>query len=183
MLFTSFATPPLHIISHQSPWHKTVTLEISAHGRSCFPWSVNFLDFFLAACTKVFRNALWGLMKEQASRMGKSAVVQHVTVFCLILAKRVNHWSRDWNRKASLGASLWAVTKLWPQKVVFRSQIYSSRAKLMLISDQSRDLVKIVLKAGLYVSFFKTARLHPGSCQESVHVMIYVERARVIERE
>ena len=183
MLFTSFATPLLHIISHQSPWHKTVTLEISAHGRSCFPWSVNFLDFFLAACTKVFRNALWGLMKEQASRMGKSAVVQHVTVFCLILAKRVNHWSRDWNRKASLGASLWAVTKLWPQKVVFRSQIYSSRAKLMLISDQSRDLVKIVLKAGLYVSFFKTARLHPGSCQESVHVMIYVERARVIERE
>ena len=28
-------------------------------------------------------------MKEQASRMAKSAVVQHVTVFRLILAKRV----------------------------------------------------------------------------------------------
>ena len=51
----------------------------------------------------------------------------------------------------------------------------------MLISDQSRDLVEIVLKAGIYVFFFKTARLHVGSCQESVHVMIYVERARVIE--
>ena len=83
--------------------------------------------------------------------------------------------------KASLGASLWAVTKLWPRKVVFRGQIYSARAKLMLISDQSRDLVEIVLKAGIYVSFFKTARLHVGSCQESVHVMIYVERVRVIE--
>ena len=93
-------------------------------------------------------------MKEQASRLAKSAV-QHVTVFRLILAKRVNHLSRAWDGKASLGASLWAVMKLWPRKVVFRSQIYSARAKLMLISDQSRDLVKIVLKAGLYVSFSK----------------------------
>ena len=183
MLFTSFTTPPLHIISHHSPWHKTVTLEISAYGRSCFLWSVNFLDFFPVDCTKVFRNASWGLMKEQASRMAKSAVVQHVTVFRLILAKWVNHWFRAWDGKASLGASLWAVTKLWPRKVVFRGQIYSARAKLMLISDQSRDLIEIVLKAGIYVSFFKTARLHVGSCQESVHVMIYVERARVIEWE
>ena len=30
----------------------------------------------------------------------------------------------------------------WPQKVVFRSQIYSAREKLLLISDQARDLVK-----------------------------------------
>ena len=38
---------------------------------------------------------------------------------------------------------MWAVTSLWPQKVAFRSQKYSARAKLMLISDQARDLVKI----------------------------------------
>ena len=37
---------------------------------------------------------------------------------------------------------MWAVTSLWPQKVAFRSQNYSARAKLMLISDQARDLVK-----------------------------------------
>ena len=37
---------------------------------------------------------------------------------------------------------MWAVTSLWPQKVVVRSQIYSARAKLMLTSDQARDLVK-----------------------------------------
>ena len=30
---------------------------------------------------------------------------------------------------------MWAVTSLWPQKVVLRSQIYSARAKLVLISD------------------------------------------------
>ena len=29
---------------------------------------------------------------------------------------------------------------LWPQKVAFRSQNYSARAKLMMISDQARDL-------------------------------------------
>ena len=167
MLFTSFTTPPLHIISHHSPWHKTVTLEISAYGRSCFLWSVNFLDFFPVDCTKVFRNASWGLMKEQASRMAKSAVVQHVTVFRLILAKWVNHWFRAWDGKASLGASLWAVTKLWPRKVVFRGQIYSARAKLMLISDQSRDLVEIVLKAGICVLFqngSSTCGILSGKC-------------------
>ena len=37
---------------------------------------------------------------------------------------------------------MWAVTSLWPQKVVCGSQIYSARAKLNLISDQARDLVK-----------------------------------------
>ena len=37
---------------------------------------------------------------------------------------------------------MWAVTSLWPQKVVCGSQIYSARAKLKLISDQARDLVK-----------------------------------------
>ena len=41
-----------------------------------------------------------------------------------------------------------AVTSLWPQKVVFKSQIYSARAKLKLISDQTWDALKIVLKAG-----------------------------------
>ena len=50
-----------------------------------------------------------------------------------------------------------------PRKVLFRSQIYSASAKLMLISDQARDLVKNCLEAGLSVSLLKTARLHPGS--------------------
>ena len=68
-----------------------MTFEISTRGKSCFPWSVNFLDFFLAAYSKVFRKASLSLMKEQVSQLAKSAVVQYVTVFRLILAKRVKH--------------------------------------------------------------------------------------------
>ena len=49
---------------------------------------------------------------------------------------------------------MWAVTSLWPQKVVLRSQIYSARVKMMLISDLAGQL-KIVLKAGLYMFLSK----------------------------
>ena len=204
-----------------------MTFEISARGRSCFPWSVNFLGFFLAACSKVFRKASLNLMKEQVSRLAKSTVVQYVTVFRLILAKRVKHWFRTRDGKASycelilrlilakrvkhcfhsfihewmktlisglrpkgiiLRALMWAVTSLWPQKIAFRIQNYSAREKLMLISDQARHLVKICFEGRRPCVPFKTARLHPGSwinglCQQSLHVMIYVEKARVIERE
>ena len=59
----------------------------------------------------------------------------------------------------ALRALMWAVTSLWPQKVVCRSQIYSARAKLKLISDQATDLFE---GRPLCVPF-KTARLHPGS--------------------
>ena len=65
-----------------------------------FPWSVNFLGFFLAACSKVFRKASLSLMREQVSRLAKAAL-QYVTVFRLISAKRVKQWSRAWDRKAS----------------------------------------------------------------------------------
>ena len=59
----------------------------SPSGRSCFQWWVYFLGFFLAARSKVFLKASLSLMKEQVSRLAKSAVVQYVTVFRLILAK------------------------------------------------------------------------------------------------
>ena len=58
----------------------------------------------------------------------------------------------------------------------------------MLISDQVRDLVKICFEGRRPCVPLKTARLHPGSWinrlfQQSLHVMIYVEKARAIERE
>ena len=40
----------------------------------------------------------------------------------------------------TLRTLVWAVTSLWPQKVVW-SHVYSARAKLMQIADQARDLV------------------------------------------
>ena len=83
-----------------------------------------------------------------------------------------------------LQALMWAVTSLWPQKGAFGSQNYSATAKLMLISDQTRDLLKVILKAGTYVSLSKLLvyiwDLESIDCQQSLHVMIYV---RVIERE
>ena len=141
-----------------------MTFEISTRGRSCFPWSVNFLDFLLAACGKVFRKESLSLMKEQVSRLAKSAVVQYVTVFRLILATRMKTLISGLRRKGIiLRALMWAVTSLWPQKVAFRSQNYSARAKLMLISDQARDLVKLCFEGRRPCVPFKTARLHPGS--------------------
>ena len=48
-----------------------------------------FVLFFLMIFS-VFRKASLSHMKEQVSRLAKPAVVQYVTVFRLILAKRVN---------------------------------------------------------------------------------------------
>ena len=143
-----------------------MTFEFSARGRTCLPWSVNFLGFFLTICNNVFRKASLSLMKEQVSRLAKSAVVQYVAVFRLILAKRVKHTDLGFEteRHHTAWALMWAVTSLWPQKVAFRSQNYSARAKLMLISDQARDLVKICFEGRRpCVVPFIMARLHPGS--------------------
>ena len=162
----------------------------------------------------------------------------------------VSFWLNGWNTVLGLETERdhitsfdGAVTSLWPQKVVFRTQIYSARTKLKLISDQARDFgrdpinqnsnrsdreKRTTSKGGpvfskLFrldrtdpLSFgpkfpeilvewiapfvkncfegrrpcvpFKTARLHPGSwinrlSEESLHAMIYVEKARVIDRE
>ena len=118
-----------------------MTFEMSARGRGCFLLSVNFLDFFLAACSKVFRKSSLSPMKKQVSRLAKSAVVQYVPVFRLVLAKRVKHCRISVLRRKGiiLRALMWAVTSFWPQKVVCGSQIYSAREKLKLISDQARD--------------------------------------------
>ena len=79
---------------------------------------------------------------------------------------------------------MWVVISLWPQKVVCSTNIYSERATLMHISDQARDLVKNCFERQPLCVPFKTARLHPGSSINPLcHVMIYVEKARVIERE
>ena len=68
-----------------------MTFEIIMHCRSCFPWLANFLDFFVSAGSEVFWKASLSLMKEQVSRLAKSAVVQYVTVFRLIFAKQGKH--------------------------------------------------------------------------------------------
>jgi len=54
-------------------------------------------------------------MKEQFSRLAKCALVRYVTVFRLILAKRVKRWSRAWDGNASyceLCCGRWQVSGL-----------------------------------------------------------------------
>ena len=58
---------------------------------------------------------------------------------------------------------MWAVMSLRPQKVFCGSQIYSARAKLKMISDQARDLIKNCFDGRPICVSFNTARLHPGS--------------------
>ena len=72
---------------------------------------------------------------------------------------------------------MWAVTSFWPQKVVFRSQIYSARARLRLISDQARGLVENCFDGRPVWVPLNLKRLSQGS----LHLIIDVEKARVIE--
>ena len=64
----------------------------------------------------------------------------------MILALR---W-KDW----ILQALLLAVKSLWPHKVGSTDEIYLARWKLMLISDQAKDLVKKCLEGGGSMSPF-----------------------------
>ena len=152
MLFT-FPPPPPLLPYLSIPIILSVSLKtLSIHLKSAravevvFPaWSVNFLDFFLAACRKVFRKAslrLWRNKSHDWQSLPSSSMVPYFVSFWL------NWWNTDcsgWRRKGiTLRTSLWTVTSLWPQKVSCSSRIYSARAKLKLISDQ----------AGLYASLF-----------------------------
>ena len=75
---------------------------------------------------------------------------------------------------------MWAVTSLWPQKLVCRSQIYLARAQLMLISDQARDLVKECFESGLLCPFqngsFTSGILNNWLCQESLPEFMWRKR-------
>ena len=74
---------------------------------------------------------------------GKVCCVQYLLVFRLVSGNTGERLisglrGKDW----ILQALLLAVTSLWPQKVGSRDEIYPARWKLLLISDQAKDLVK-----------------------------------------
>ena len=98
---------------------------------------VGCLRVFLAVLSKVFRRASLSLMKEQFSRLGKSAASN---IFSGYRGERLISGLRrkDW----ILRALLLAVTSLWPQKVSSMGEFFSARWKLLLISDQAKNLVK-----------------------------------------
>ena len=114
---------------------------------------------------------------------GKVCCVQYLLVFRLIsgyTGERLIPGLRqtDW----VLRALLLTVTCLWPQS----GEIYSARWKLILISDQFKDLVKNCFEGGGSMSPFQPLvyirDLGQIDCvsREKFHVTIYVEKARVL---
>ena len=83
-------------------------------------------------------------MKEQVSRLAKSAASNIFSYFVsfsytgerLILGFR----RKDWILRAI--NLLLPVKSLWPHKLSPSGQIYSARSKLMLTSDQAKELFK-----------------------------------------
>ena len=82
-----------------------------------------------------------------------------------------------------LRALMWAVTSLWPQK--YFVEVKSIRREQNWCWFLTRP--ETCFEGRRPCVPFKTARLHPGSwinrlCQQSLHVMIYVEKASYWER-
>ena len=107
----------------------------------------------MAALSKVFRRASSSLMKEQFSRLGKSAASNIFSYFVSFRATGVISGLRrkDW----ILRALLLAITSLWRQKVGSMGEIFSARWKLLLISDQAKNLVKNWFEGGGSMSPFQ----------------------------
>ena len=87
---------------------------------------------------------------------GKVCCVKYLLVFRLIsgyLGERLIPGLRrkDW----ILRALLLEVTSLWPHKVGSRVEIYSTRWKIMLVSDQAKDLEKNCVQGGGCMSPFQ----------------------------
>ena len=130
--------------------------EISARIRLNSALGVGCLRVFLAALSKVFRKASLSLMKEQVSRLAKSAPSNVFSYFVSEFGFTGERLIPDLRRKDWILRALFlAVTSLWPHKGGSRNEIYSARWKLMLISDQAKDLVKICFEGGGCMSPFQ----------------------------
>ena len=87
---------------------------------------------------------------------GKVCCLQYLLVFRLVSGYTRERLISGLRRKDwILQALLLAVTSLWPHKVGSRAEIYSARWKLLLISDQAKDLVKNWFEGGGSMSPFQ----------------------------
>ena len=156
------------------------------HLKSARPVEVVFLGFILAAYGKVFRKASLSLMKEQVSWLSN------------MLPYFVPFWRNEWDSDLGLETerhrmttsldvggdeSLASKSSSLGVKSIRREQNWCWFLTLLV-----RDLVKNCFDGRPLCVSFKTVLRHPGSWinplrQESLHVMIYLEKARVIELE
>ena len=110
--------------------------------------------FFVVALSKAFRKASLSLTKEQVSRLAQVCYVFSYFVSFSNSDERLIPGLRrkDW----ILRTLLLAAKRLWPHKRGSRGAIYSARWKLMLISDQAKDVfVKNCLLGGGSMSPFQ----------------------------
>ena len=105
----------------------------------------------IVGCLRVFFWLHWamipkGIIKPYEGTIlttGKVCCVQYLLVFRLVSGYRGERLISGLRRKDwILRALLLAVTSLWPQKVSSIGEFFSARWKLLLISDQAKNLVK-----------------------------------------
>ena len=133
----------LFITSHNSL--SKCQFEISAHIRLNSALVMGCLRVFMVALSKVFRKASLSLMKEQVSRLAKSAESNIFSYFVSEFGYTDERLIPGSRRKAWIFASFvfGSNKSLASQSSIgFRDEIYSARWKLMLILDQAKDLVK-----------------------------------------
>ena len=78
----------LLVIKHYDIWNQSARW-------SCFPWSVNFLDFILAACSKVFRKASLRLWRNKSHDWQSLPSSNMIPCF-------VSFWLNGWNTDLGL---------------------------------------------------------------------------------
>ena len=106
---------------------------------------------FIVGCLGVFFGCIEqsfpeGIIKPYEGTIlttGKVCCLQYLLVFRLVSGYTGERLISGLRRKDwILRALLLAVTSLWPQKVSSMGEFFSARWKLLLISDQAKNLVK-----------------------------------------
>ena len=125
-------------------------------------------------------------MKGQFSRLPKSAASNIFWYFVLFRVTRAKDWFRAWEGKIGYcELCCWQQQVFGLQKVGSRSEIYSARWKLILISDQAKDFVKNCFEGGgapclLLNRWFTSGILNKSILwvEKSFYLTIYMWRKR-----
>ena len=120
---------------------------------------VGCLRVFFGCIEQSFPEGIIKLYEGTILTTGKVCWVQYLLVFRLVPGYKGERLISGLRRKDWILCALsLAVTSLWPQKVGSMGEIFSARWKLLLISDQDKDLVKNWFEDGGSMSPFQPLR-------------------------
>ena len=134
--------------------------------------------------------AAWNFVALNPSRLVREILGKcfGVEFYRTVSRKVVVVWSQAWDGRHNIARfyvggdkSLASKSSLWESNLFGESKIEAD-------FWPGQSLVNNCFEGRPLCVPFKTARLHPGSsinrlCQQSFHVKVYVEKARVIERD